>query len=155
MPRDSNTSTQPRYFTGKVHVPTRTAASSACHWWGRADSGGEPPLRLRKDSRNERRRRSMPARGGDKAAPARARRKELRTDDFWNVCIEISLFSSDTTPRCGESLKLYLTRVLLTWAMSDYEVLSGWRKSVVDVNVDISFENNCDACPFSTSRFSQ
>lgn len=84
IPRDSNTSTQPRYLTGKVQVPARTAASSACHWCGRADSGGEP-LRRRNDSRNERRSRSMPARGGDSAAPARARRNDARTDDFCNT----------------------------------------------------------------------
>ena len=86
MPRDSKTSTHPRYLTGKVQVPARTAASSACHWCGRADSGGEPLRRLN-DSRKERRRRSMPARGGDSAAPARARLKELRTEDFWNYKI--------------------------------------------------------------------
>lgn len=82
MPRDSKTSTHPKYLTGKVQVPARTAASSACHWCGRADSGGDP-LRLRNDSRNERRSRSMPARGGDSAEPARALRNEDRTDDFW------------------------------------------------------------------------
>lgn len=87
MPRDSKTSTHPRYLTGNVHVPALTAASSACHWCGRADSGGEP-LRRRNDSRKDRRSRSMPARGGDSAPPARPRRKDARTDDFWNVIRE-------------------------------------------------------------------
>lgn len=58
MPRDSNTSTQPRYLTANEHVDERTAWSSACHWCGLDDSGTRS-LRRRKLSRNERRSRSI------------------------------------------------------------------------------------------------
>lgn len=49
IPRDSKTSTQPKYFTENVHVPDRTAVSSACHWWG-LELSGTRSFRLRKES---------------------------------------------------------------------------------------------------------
>lgn len=58
MPRDSNTSTQPRYLTGNWQSPERTACSSDCHWCGFDDSGTRSFLR-RNESRNERRKRSI------------------------------------------------------------------------------------------------
>lgn len=58
IPRDSKTSTQPRYLTEKTHVADRTAASSACHWCG-FDASGTRSLRRRNESRNDLRSRSI------------------------------------------------------------------------------------------------
>jgi hypothetical protein len=52
IPRDSKTSTHPKYLTENVQVPARTACSSACHWWG-LDASGIRSLRLRNESRND------------------------------------------------------------------------------------------------------
>lgn len=58
MPRDSNTSTQPRYLTGNEHVAERTACSSVGHCSGFVDSGTRS-FRRRNESRNDRRMRSI------------------------------------------------------------------------------------------------
>lgn len=58
MPRDSNTSTQPKYLTGNEQVAERTASASDCHWCGFDDSGTRS-FRRRNESRNERRKRSI------------------------------------------------------------------------------------------------
>lgn len=58
MPRDSNTSTQPKYLTGNEHVDERTACSSVGHCNGFDDSGTRS-FRRRNESRNERLNRSI------------------------------------------------------------------------------------------------
>lgn len=58
IPRDSNTSTHPKYFTGNEHVDDRTACSSVGHCGGLLDSGTRS-FRRRNESRNERRIRSI------------------------------------------------------------------------------------------------
>uniref|UniRef100_A0A6B0V7X5 Secreted protein n=1 Tax=Ixodes ricinus TaxID=34613 RepID=A0A6B0V7X5_IXORI len=61
IPLDSKTSTHPRYLTGKVQLPARTAASSACHWWGLLHSGTCSLRPRRRLSRRLRLSRSIPA----------------------------------------------------------------------------------------------
>lgn len=58
MPRDSNTSTQPKYLTGNEQVAERTACSSVGHCNGFDDSGTRS-FRRRNESRNERLNRSI------------------------------------------------------------------------------------------------